>query len=120
MSMARFCAFSCTLLAVAFLVQGSTPLDGAALQKNQMVKGTIKEVQTDKDVLIVNQKVKNQTVDRELSIEADTEFLVTKAGQTQKGVGSAGLKLLEGAKGANVQVKCDKDVKVLQVKVTIK
>ena len=50
-----------------------------------MVKGTIKEVQLDKNVLIVNQKVKNESVDRELSIEATTEFVVTIKGSKKEG-----------------------------------
>jgi hypothetical protein len=116
--MIRLAAIACTLLAVAFLAH--VPTEGAMQQKNQMVKGTIKEVQTDKDVLVVLQKVKNESVDRELSIEPTTEFVVTRAGQTKTATGSNGLKLLEGAKGAMVQIKCDKDVKVLQVKATIK
>ena len=115
--MSRFLAFVFVSAAIGFLATAS---DGAQQQKAQMVKGTIKEVQTDKDVLIVNQKVKNETVDRELSIEATTEFIVTKAGSTKKATGNAGLQLIENAKGANVKVKCDKDVKVLQVTVTIK
>lgn len=115
--MARIFAVGVTLVACVLLFQG----EGAAQQqKAQMVKGTIKEVQTDKDVLIVNQKVKNEFVDRELSILATTEFVVTKGGAKQSATGPAGLKLIEGAKGAKVQVKCDKDVNVLQVTVTIK
>ncbi len=115
--MIRLSAIACALLACAFLL--NTASEGAQ-QKNQMVKGTIKEVQTDKDVLIILQNVKKDKVDRELSIEQTTEFIVTRAGVTKTATGSAGLKLLEGAKGAMVNVKCDKDVKVLQVKATIK
>ena len=118
--MVRLFAVACTTLAALYLIQGASTIEGAQAQKAQMVKGTIKEVQPDKDVLIVNQKVKGQVVDRELSIEPTTEFIVTKGGDTKKATGSDGLKLLEGAKGANCQIKCDKDVKVLQVKVTIK
>lgn len=117
--MARLFAFAITAFAFLILLSGTTEVV-AQTKKNQMVKGTIKEVQLDKDVLIVSQKVKNESVDRELSIESTTEFVVTIKGQKQEGVGSAGLKLLENAKGASVQVKCDKDVKVLSVKVTVK
>jgi hypothetical protein len=116
-SMVRFLAVACALAGFLFLLQG--PVEGVQ-QKAQMVKGTIKEVQLDKDVLIVNQKVKNEVVDRELSILSTTEFVVTNKGVKSEGVGSAGLKLLENAKGATVQVKCDKDVQVLKVTVTIK
>src|SRR5947208_3530722 len=117
--MIRLSALALTLVAFAFLVH--VPSEGAVQKKNQMVKGTIKSVSTDTDVLVISQKVKNETVDRELSIETTTEFIVTlKDNTTKTATGSAGLKLLENAKGAMVQVKCDKDVKVLQVKATIK
>jgi hypothetical protein len=117
--MVRFFAIACTLLACALFLQGSTEGAGQA-KKGQMVKGTIKDVQLDKDVLIVNQQVKKEFVDRELSILSTTEFVVTKNGEKKEATGSAGLKLLEGAKGSAVQVKCDKDVNVLKVTCTIK
>ena len=88
--------------------------------KGQMVKGTIKSVDTSKDLLVINQKVKNEAVDRELSILDTTEFEVTIGGSKKEAVGRAGLKLLEGREGANVQVKCDKDVNVLKVTVKAK
>jgi hypothetical protein len=115
--MVRFLTVAGSLAVMLVLLQG--PAEGVQ-QKPQMVKGTIKEVQLDKDVLIVNQKVKNEFVDRELSILNTTEFVVMTKGVKSEGVGSAGLKLLENAKGASVQVKCDKDVNVLKVTVTIK
>lgn len=117
--MVRFFAIACTLFACALFLQGTTEGAGQA-KKGQMVKGTIKEVQLDKDVLIVNQKVKKEFVDRELSILSTTEFVVTKNGEKKEATGSAGLKLLEGSKGSAVQVQCDKDVNVLKVTVTIK
>ena len=117
--MIRVVACALALLGLFFVAGGMTEVSAQA-KKAQMVKGTIKEVQLDKDVLIVNQKVKNEFVDRELSILNTTEFVVTKAGVTKTGTGSAGLKLLEGAKGATAAVKCDKDVNVLKVTVTIK
>ena len=49
-----------------------------------------------------------------------TEFVFTKGSDTKTATGSAGLKLIEDAKGASVQVKCDKDVNVLKVTATIK
>ncbi len=116
--MVRLFAFSCVIAGLAFLAH--TPSADAQAKKNQMVKGTIKSVSVDTDVLVVNQKVKKEFVDRELSILSTTEFVVTKNGQTKTATGNAGLRLLEGAKNASVQVKCDKDVNVLQVKVTIK
>ncbi len=88
--------------------------------KNQMVKGTIKTVDSSGGVLIVNQKLKNETVVRELAIVDDTEIELTTPKGTEKATGKGGLKLLEGLEGADVQVKCDKDVKVLKVSVKSK
>lgn len=116
--MARLFAVGCTAFAFLFLLSAGS--EGALNQKPQMVKGTIKEVQVDKNVLIINQKVKNEFVTRELSIEPTTEFIVLKGGDKKTGTGADGLRLLEGAKGATVAVKCDKDVKVLQVTVKAK
>lgn len=116
--MVRILSVAVALVAFMLVLHGVT--DGAQAQKSQMVKGTIKEVQLDKNVLIINQKVKNEIVTRELSIENSTEFVVTIKGEKKEATGVAGLKLLENAKNATVAVKCDKDVKVLSVKVTIK
>ena len=117
--MVRILAVACTLLAFLFLINAGT--EGAALQqKAQMVKGTIKSVDFKKNVLVINQKLKNDIVDRELSIEPTTEFVVTKGGTKKEGTGADGLALLEGLEKANVAVKCDKDVKVLKVTVTVK
>jgi hypothetical protein len=88
--------------------------------KNQMVKGTIKSVDASAGVLVVNQVVKDQKVQRELSIEDTTEFVIMENGKKEEAVGKSGLKLLVGTEGASVQVKCDQDVKVLKVTVTIK
>ena len=116
--MVRILAVACMLFAFLLLVNGAT--EGAQAQKAQMVKGTVKEINLKTNVLIVNQKVKNEFVDRELSIEPTTEFVVTIKGVKKEGTGATGLELLQDAKGANVQVKCDKDVKVLKVTVTAK
>ncbi len=113
--MLRVFAITCTLLALILLAG-----DGTAGGKNQMVKGTIKAVDTEKDVLIVNQKVKNEVVDRELSILDTTEFVVQTGSDTKQVTGKSGLKLLEGKVGSQVQVKCDKDVNVLKVTVKVK
>ncbi len=78
-------------------------------KNNQMVTGTIKSIDISKGLLIINQKVGNEKVDRELSISEDVEFDV--AGKLSSGV--AGMELLKV--GANVKIKCDKDVKVLKV-----
>ena len=88
--------------------------------KNQMVKGTIKVVDLDKNVLIVNQKVKKDTVVRELDIRNDTKIVVMSGNDKKEAVGAEGLKLLEGKEGAMVTVKCDKDVNVLSVTVKLK
>jgi hypothetical protein len=101
--------------AFAALLAGSA---GAA-QKPQMVKGTVKSSDAKNLVLIINQKLKDQVVDRELSIKPDTEFSVTGAdGKVTNTVGKEGLLLLEA--GADVQVKCDKDVNVLKVTAKLK
>ena len=119
--MVRMFAGLFTLLALVLFIGNDAASGQVQAKKNQMVKGTVKTVDTDKNVLIVNQKVKNETVDRELSILETTEFVVTdKSGGTKEGVGSAGLKLLVGREGAAVQVKCDKDVNVLKVTVKAK
>jgi hypothetical protein len=90
--------------------------------KNQMVKGTIKKVDLDNSVLIVSQKVKDENVERQLDITDKTEVSVTDDKGTKTANGKDGLALLLGKtfEGANVQVKCDKDVNVLSVKVTVK
>jgi hypothetical protein len=102
----------------AFIVSAVSAADKAA--KNQMVKGTIKSVDASKKVLIVNQKVKDETVERQLDIRDDTEFEVTVDGEKKTATGKDGLILLEGKEGAQVQVKCDKDVNVLKVSATVK
>jgi hypothetical protein len=117
--MVRSLAVGTALLALVLLIG---PSDAGA-QKAQMVKGTLKLVDSSKDLLVVNQKVKNEVVDRELSILASTEFVINIKGEKKELTGSAGLKALEaieGRVGAPVQVKCDKDVNVLKVTVTIK
>jgi hypothetical protein len=86
--------------------------------KNQMVKGTVKSVDLDNSVLVVNQKVKNDTVERQLDIKDTTEFIVTIGGEKKEASGKDGLALLK--EGAQVTVKCDKDVNVLKVTATVK
>jgi hypothetical protein len=115
--MIRTVAFALT--AFSFVIVVGTGL-GEGQQKAQMVKGTIKTVDASKDLLVVNQKVKNEIVDRELSILSTTEFVLIQGSDKKEGVGNAGLRLLEGKEGASVQVKCDKDVNVLKVTVTMK
>jgi hypothetical protein len=119
--MLRVVGISCAVLAVGlFLSAGSVDAQAQNTKKNQMVKGTIKTVETDKDVLIVDQKVKNEKVERQLSITPDVEFTITANGQTKTANGRDGLRMLEGMEGASVQIKCDKDVNVLTVKVKAK
>ncbi len=119
--MFRLFALACVIAGLAFLAH--TPSADAQAKKNQMVKGSIKSVDSDTRVLVINQKVKNETVDRELSIDESVEFVVTlKGGEKKKVNGRSGLILLEQQKaaGSMAQVKCDKDVKVISVTVTIK
>ena len=88
--------------------------------KNQMVKGTIKSVNVKDGVLIVNQKVKNEMVERQLDIKDVTEFIITVGTEKKEASGKEGLALLEGKEGAEVTVKCDKDVNVLKVTAKVK
>jgi hypothetical protein len=114
--MIRGLMFAGAILGLAFFA-GSAD----AGQKAQMVKGTVKSADTTKSQLIINQKVKNETVDRELSIREETEFVVTDAnGKTTTTNGKDGLLLLVGQTGAEVAVKCDKDVNVLKVTAKLK
>jgi len=114
--MMRTVAYSLAAV-VLFAVSGTAaPKAG----KNQMVKGTIKSVNVKAMVLVVSQKVKNESVDRQLDIKADTEFVITVGKETKEVSGKEGLSLLEDNVGAQVSVKCDKDVNVLQVKAKLK
>jgi hypothetical protein len=94
--------------------------NGAAADKPQMVKGTVKSVDVSKKVLIVNQKVKNEVVDRELSILDTTEWIIMIGNEKKEAVGAVGLQLIEGKEGSTITVKCDKDVNVLKVTVKVK
>jgi hypothetical protein len=119
--MLRVVGILCAMVAVGlFLSVGAVAQAQNTTKKNQMVKGTIKSVDAEKDLLVILQKVKAESVDRELSITADTEVTVTAKGETKTASGKAGLQLLEGLEGSSVQVKCDKDVNVLSVKVKAK
>ncbi len=117
--MVRALVFAGAVAAVAMLVSSSDVSAAAAAQKAQMVKGTVKSADSKNLILIINQKLKDQVVDRELSIKPDTEFSVTDAdGKVFNVVGKEGLQLLVA--GAEVQVKCDKDVNVLKVTAKLK
>jgi hypothetical protein len=110
-------AFAVGSIAAADKKDAKDPPAGKAV-KAQMVKGTIKFVDPAKALLIVNQKLttkdgKTQIVDRELSIESTTEFVING----DEYVGKGALEELVGKEGASVQIKCDKDVKVLKVTV---
>jgi hypothetical protein len=64
----------CALFAFGLLALTGTA--DAQAQKNQMVKGTVKSVNVKDGVLIVLQKVKNETVERQLDIKSTTEFSI--------------------------------------------
>ncbi len=116
-------AFACVgaLLGIALFVGGTPAGDQVGKPvKAQMVKGTIKKVELSKDLLIVNQKLKKDVVDRELSIRKDTQFVIMTGNNKQEAVGRDGLILLEGKEGSQVQIQCDKDVNVLKVTVKLK
>jgi hypothetical protein len=108
----------CALAALVLLAENGTAAGKA--KKTQMVKGTIKLVDVSKDLLIVKQKLKNEVVDRELSILASTEFVIQSGSDKKEATGRDGLQLLEGKEGAAVAVRCDKDVNVLKVTVKLK
>jgi hypothetical protein len=120
--MVRIVAVVGALLAVVLFVSGASAADKgkAKAGKNQMVKGTIKSVSVKDGVLVVSQKLKNESVDRQLDIKDSTEFVITIGGETKELTGKDGLALLEGKEGARVAVKCDKDVNVLKVTVKLK
>lgn len=121
--MIRVFACGTALLAVAFLAAGSLDAGDKAKKKaknNQMVKGTIKLVDASKDLLVVNQKVKKEFVDRELSILDTTEFVIITGSDKKEVTGKEGLRLLAGKEGSQVNIKCDKDVNVLKVTVKVK
>ena len=109
----------CALFALGLYV-GVGSADDAKPAKNQMVKGTIKSVDGKTGVLVVNQKVKDNTVERQLDITDKTEFVITEGTDKKEVSGKEALFLLEGKEGSQVTVKCDKDVNVLKVTVTIK
>jgi hypothetical protein len=113
---------ACAVAFVLFAGVGSADdkANKQARQKNQMVRGTIKSVDVSKNLLIVNQKVKNEFVERQLDVQSTTEFIVTGPGGKKEGKGADGLQLLEGKEGATIAVKCDKDVKPTRVTVMIK
>ena len=74
---------------------------------DNLVKGTVKSVDAAKDLLVVQQKVHNKSVDRKLSIAADTEITITPKGETKTKTasGKSGLQLLERLEGKSVQVR---------------
>jgi hypothetical protein len=109
---------ACALVALFLFAGLGMAADKA--QKNQMVKGTIKSVDLKAKVLVVNQKVGNEFVDRELNITENVEFVIKDGKETKEASGIDGLSLLEGKENSSVQVKCDKDVNVLKVTVMLK
>jgi hypothetical protein len=110
------------VLACALAFVGVVALVGVANaqtpKQNQMVKGTVKSINVEDGVLIVLQKVKDETVERQLDIKGTTEFTLTVGGEKIDLTGKDGLAKL--TVGSQVQVKCDKDVNVLKVTGTVK
>ena len=111
------CALLVLVAFVGFSVAADT--DAGKAVKAQMVKGTIKSADFTTGVLIVNQKVGTSVVDRELSITPKVLFSITTKDGTEEVFGKDALRLLEDAKGATVQIKCDKDVNVISVTVRV-
>ena len=121
---------ACGLLAVAIFAGFALSADNdvAKQANNKMVKGTVKSVDADTGVLIVNQELKGkdgkaQVVDRELSIKANTHWVFNTADGKQETDGKDGLSLLSklgGGVGSRVAVKCDKDVTPTTITITLK
>ena len=120
---------ACALFTLVLFVGAALAADDnvAKAANNKMVKGTVKSVDADAGVLIVNQELKKdgqtQVVDRELSIKASTHFIIMGGEAKQEADGKDALKLLkrlEGVEGARVAVKCDKDVTPTTVTITLK
>src|SRR5262249_19529766 len=117
--------FTLVVFAGAALSADQTQVDKAA--NNKMVKGTVKSVDPDTGVLVVNQELKKdgktQLVDRELSIKANTHFVIMTDEGKQETDGKDGLSLLKklgGGEGSRVAIKCDKDVTPTVVTITLK
>jgi hypothetical protein len=119
LAMMRGLAVVGALLALALFVGAGTAADKGA-KNNQMVKGTIKSVDVATGVLVVNQKVKDETVERQLNITDATQFEITFGDEKKEATGKDGLALLADSAGASVAVKCDKDVNVLKVTAKVK
>lgn len=116
--MVRFLSVAAAL--AAFLLLSDDGAAGGKAKNNQMVRGTIKVVDPAKDLLVINQKLKRDVVDRELSILNTTQFIVNGPAGKVEAAGTDGLRLLAGKEGATVNIQCDKDVNVLKVTVTLK
>ena len=112
---------------VLFVGAGLAADDVAKAANNKMVKGTVKSVDADTGVLIVNQELKKdgktQVVDRELTIKPTTRFVIQSPDGNQEADGKDALKLLkrlDGVEGSRDAVKCDKDVTPTTVTITLK
>jgi hypothetical protein len=118
--MLRIAVGAVLVLAVAVGAGGAADkADKQKTKQNQMVKGTVKSVDYKNGVLVVSQKLKGETVDRQLDIKEETAFEITVEGEKKQDLfGKEGLALLE--EGAQVTVKCDKDVNVLKVTAKVK
>jgi len=88
--------------------------------KNQMVKGTVKSIDTAKGVLVIDQKLKDQTVERQLDITNAVTWVITIGNEKKEVTGKDGLFILDGKKDVTVAVKCDKDVNVLSITANVK
>jgi hypothetical protein len=65
------------VVALVLIVGNALAADAKVAKNNQMVRGTIKSADPTTSVLVVNQKVGNGVVDRELSITEKAEFVIT-------------------------------------------
>jgi hypothetical protein len=108
------------ILASLLAVGLASAASAQPVKNNQMVKGTVKSIDIKSGVLVVAQDVKNEKVDRQLSITENVEWTIKSGAETKVVTGKEGLALIAGKEGAGVQVKCDKDVNVQKVTVTLK
>lgn len=68
-------------------------------KNNQMVRGTVKSVDVKSGVLVVAQDVKNEKVDRQLSITDKVEWTIKTGAETKTVTGKEGLRWWPAARG---------------------
>lgn len=85
-------------------------------QNSQVIRGTIKSIGVQSGSLVITQKNKKQSTDREVTINDQTLTTIgNKKAGSNKLNGKAGLKLLEGHEGEQIVVMMSQDSKVLRI-----